>query len=162
MVAEPLIPGDNGAGIELLFPSVMCAGVFMLLIWLLEADRFITLMAASIMDGFCCGLAIVIGLSQLHPFQIGHGTHKSWRPADDPTTYAQKPLLFFLHAYPPRNVHTNKINNKPRVSSSRRCAPPAIIQPSQYIRGFTLPQAGRCFGRAQRGRSEAGMRCATS
>ena len=28
------------------------------------------------------------------------------------------------------------------ASSSRRCAPPAIIQPSQYIRGSTLPQAG--------------------
>ena len=87
MVAEPLIPGDNGAGIELLFPSVMCAGVFMLLIWLLEADRFITLMAASIMDGFCCGLAIVIGLSQLHPFQLGHGDDKVWRSTSDSTTW---------------------------------------------------------------------------
>ena len=39
------------------------------------------------MDGFCCGLAIVIGLSQLHPFQLGHGEHMTWRPADDPTTW---------------------------------------------------------------------------
>ena len=31
------------------------------------------------MDGFCCGLAIVIGESQLHPFQVGHGDDKSWR-----------------------------------------------------------------------------------
>ena len=87
MVAVPEVPGTNGEGIELLFPSVMCAGAFMLLIWLLSADRFITLMAASIMDGFCCGLAIVIGLSQLHPFQIGHGEHKVWRSASDVTTW---------------------------------------------------------------------------
>ena len=59
----------------------------MLLIWLLRADRFITLMAASIMDGFCCGLAIVIGNSQLHPFQIGHGDDKKWREGDDPETW---------------------------------------------------------------------------
>lgn len=70
MVAEPEVQGENGEGIELLFPSVMTAGVIMLLIWLFRADRFITLMAASIMDGFCCGLAIVIGQSQLHPFQV--------------------------------------------------------------------------------------------
>ena len=43
-------------------------------------------MAASIMDGFCCGLAIVIGLSQLHPFQIGHGSDKHWRSADKAET----------------------------------------------------------------------------
>ena len=87
MVAEPDIPGGNGAGIELLFPSVMCAGAFMLLIWLTGGDRLITLMAASIMDGFCCGLAIVIGLSQLHPFQLGHGDNKTWRSVGDPTTW---------------------------------------------------------------------------
>ena len=28
------------------------------------------------MDGFCCGLAVVIGMSQLHPFEIGHGVWK--------------------------------------------------------------------------------------
>ena len=87
MVAVPETQGGNGVGIELLFPSVMCAGLIMLIIWAVGGDRFITLMAASIMDGFCCGLAIVIGLSQLHPFQIGHGEHMYWRPANDPTTW---------------------------------------------------------------------------
>jgi SulP family sulfate permease len=87
MVAAPETPGGNGEGIELLFPSVMCAGAFMLLIWAVGGDRFITLMAASVMDGFCCGLAIVIGNSQLHPFQLGHGTDKRWRNIDDPETW---------------------------------------------------------------------------
>jgi len=87
LVTEPEVKGQNGEGIELLFPSVMTAGAFMLLIWAVGGDRFITLMAASIMDGFCCGLAVVIGLSQLHPFQIGHGSDIQWRPADDPTTW---------------------------------------------------------------------------
>lgn len=86
-VAVPEIQGQNGAGIELLFPSVMTAGLIMLIIWAVGGDRFIVLMAASIMDGFCCGLAIVIGLSQLHPFQIGHGADMHWRPANDPTTW---------------------------------------------------------------------------
>jgi len=63
------------------------AGCFMLTIWAMGGDRFITLMAASIMDGFCCGLAVVIGQSQLHPFQIGHGADMHWRPGDDLTTW---------------------------------------------------------------------------
>ena len=51
-------------------------------------------------------LAIVIGLSQLHPFQIGHGTHKSWRPADDPTTYAQSRSSFFCMHTLTAHTHT--------------------------------------------------------
>jgi SulP family sulfate permease len=87
MVAVPEQPGGNGEGIELLFPSVMCAGAIMLIIWAISGDRFITLMGASVMDGFCCGLAIVIGNSQLHPFQIGHGANMRWRDGDDPETW---------------------------------------------------------------------------
>jgi MFS superfamily sulfate permease-like transporter len=86
MVAEPYVAGDNGAGIELLFPSVLTAGLIMLIIWAIGGHKFITMMAASIMDGFCCGLAIVIGLSQLHPFQIGHGADKVWRTLENPNT----------------------------------------------------------------------------
>jgi SulP family sulfate permease len=86
-IAVPDTPGQNGAGVQTLFPSVMCAGAFMLIIWAVGGDRFVTLMAASIMDGFCCGLAIVIGLSQLHPFQVGHGADSHWRAGDDPTTW---------------------------------------------------------------------------
>lgn len=78
LIPEPMEPGGNGEGIELLFPSVMVCGVFMLLIWLTGSYRFISLVPASVMLGFCNGLAIVIGWSQLHPFQEGHGDNKHW------------------------------------------------------------------------------------
>jgi len=79
LIPEPEERGGNGAGIELLFPSVMVCGCFMLLIWLAGAYRFISLIPGSVMLGFCNGLAIVIGWSQLHPYQEGHGEHKHWR-----------------------------------------------------------------------------------
>mmetsp|Transcript_468 Transcript_468/g.1305 ORF Transcript_468/g.1305 Transcript_468/m.1305 type:complete len:597 (-) Transcript_468:69-1859(-) len=78
MIPEPTTPGGNGDNIELLFPSVIVCGGFMLLIWLLGAYRLITLVPASVMLGFCNGLAIIIGMSQLHPFQVGHGDQKHW------------------------------------------------------------------------------------
>uniref|UniRef100_A0A7S2F2H0 SLC26A/SulP transporter domain-containing protein n=1 Tax=Alexandrium andersonii TaxID=327968 RepID=A0A7S2F2H0_9DINO len=79
MIPPPAQQGGNGAGIELLFPSVMTCGAFMLLIWLTGTYKFITLVPASVMLGFCNGLAIVIGLSQLHPFQEhGHDGGKHW------------------------------------------------------------------------------------
>ena len=65
---EPAKPGGNGAGIELLFPSVMLAGVLMLGVWALHLDRFISLLPLPVMIGFCNGLAFVIGRAQLHPF----------------------------------------------------------------------------------------------
>lgn len=77
-VAEPEVSGGNGAGIELLFPSVMTAGFCMGVVWAVSGQKYITLLAASIMDGFCCGLAIVIGLSQLHPFQEKSGAELWW------------------------------------------------------------------------------------
>lgn len=39
LVTEPEVKGQNGEGIELLFPSVMTAGAFMLLIWAVGGDR---------------------------------------------------------------------------------------------------------------------------
>jgi len=78
LIPEPTTPGGNGEGIELLFPSVMVCGAVMLLIWLTGSYRFITVVPASVMLGFCNGLAIVIGVSQLHLFQEGHGDHKHW------------------------------------------------------------------------------------
>jgi len=78
LIPEPLEPGGNGEGIELLFPSVMVCGAFMLLVWLTGSYKFIGLVPASVMLGFCNGLAIVIGNSQLHPFKEGHGDHKHW------------------------------------------------------------------------------------
>jgi len=65
----PVENGGNGAGIELLFPSVMFAGLLMLLVGSLNLSKFILLLPAPVMIGFCNGLAIVIGAAQLHPFQ---------------------------------------------------------------------------------------------
>jgi len=69
--------GNNGEGVELLFPSVMLAGVFMILVSWLKLSRFITMLPAPVMIGFCNGLAIVIGLAQLHPFKDSE-THE-WK-----------------------------------------------------------------------------------
>jgi len=60
--------GNNGDGVELLFPSVMFGGFLMLVVSFLGLSRFITLLPSPVMIGFCNGLAIVIGLAQLHPF----------------------------------------------------------------------------------------------
>jgi len=78
LIPAPTEPGGNGEGIELLFPSVMVCGCFMLVIWITGSYKFISLVPASVMLGFCNGLAIVIGWSQLHPFQEGHGDQKHW------------------------------------------------------------------------------------
>lgn len=75
----PSVPGGNGEGIELLFPSVILAGVLMGLVWLLRGARYITLIPESVMVGFCNGLAIVIGNAQLHPFREGHGPDAHWK-----------------------------------------------------------------------------------
>ena len=55
----------------------MVAGFIMLVVWFFKFYRFITLIGESVMDGFCCGLAVVIGRSQLHPFYVGHGSDKA-------------------------------------------------------------------------------------
>jgi len=60
--------GENGPGVELLFPSVILAGILMWAVSASDLSRFITLLPAPVMIGFCNGLAIVIGLAQLHPF----------------------------------------------------------------------------------------------
>lgn len=65
----PAGTGNNGEGVELLFPSVMLAGILMVLVSVTKLSRFITLLPSPVMLGFCNGLAIVIGLSQLHPFE---------------------------------------------------------------------------------------------
>lgn len=62
-------PGLNGLGVETLFPSVMLAGYLMLIVSWTRLARFISLLPGSVMIGFCNGLAIVIGLAQLHPLQ---------------------------------------------------------------------------------------------
>ena len=47
LVAEPEQPGQNGAGIELLFPSVIVAGAFMGLFWIFKCYKYISLLAAA-------------------------------------------------------------------------------------------------------------------
>lgn len=64
-IPMPDSPGGNGKGVELLFPSVMAAGMLMLVVWQLQLDRFVTMLPVPVMIGFCNGLAIVIGRSQL-------------------------------------------------------------------------------------------------
>ena len=65
---KPDTPGGNADQIELLFPSVMAAGVFMMVIWGLGLERLLKTIPSPVMIGFCNGLATVIGLAQIHPF----------------------------------------------------------------------------------------------
>lgn len=67
-VKEPSTTGRSGDGVEVLFLSVILAGVFMLMAFILNLGRFVRIISYPIMLGFCNGLAIVIGISQLHPF----------------------------------------------------------------------------------------------
>mmetsp|Transcript_40213 Transcript_40213/g.65017 ORF Transcript_40213/g.65017 Transcript_40213/m.65017 type:complete len:652 (+) Transcript_40213:117-2072(+) len=69
--------GGNGEGVELLFPTVMFAGLLMFFVSAANLSRFILLLPAPVMVGFCNGLAIVIGLAQLHPFQDSDHGYKS-------------------------------------------------------------------------------------
>ncbi|KAG8469992.1 hypothetical protein KFE25_006447 [Diacronema lutheri] len=68
-LSKPNALGESGDGVELLFPSVMLAGVLMGLVWLGGGARFVTMIGEPVMVGFCNGLAIVIFLAQLHPFR---------------------------------------------------------------------------------------------
>ena len=49
-LSKPADPGGNGAEVELLFPSVMMAGVFMLLVWALGLNRLLNSMPSPVMD----------------------------------------------------------------------------------------------------------------
>lgn len=74
----PSTPGGNGEHVELLFPSVMLAGLFMLAASACNLSRFILLLPAPVMVGFCNGLAIVIGMAQLHPFH-DESSESGWK-----------------------------------------------------------------------------------
>mmetsp|Transcript_21604 Transcript_21604/g.52669 ORF Transcript_21604/g.52669 Transcript_21604/m.52669 type:complete len:561 (+) Transcript_21604:62-1744(+) len=75
---EPLEEGGNGVGVELLFPSVMFAGFLMLMFSALDLSRFILLLPSPVMIGFCNGLGLIIGNSQLHPFEHKEGPVLAW------------------------------------------------------------------------------------
>ena len=68
-IDEPKGDAKNGEGVEFLFPSVLVAGFVMTLMWAFRLGKFISLIPTTVMIGFCNGLAIVIGLAQLHSFQ---------------------------------------------------------------------------------------------
>ena len=56
-------------GIAYLFPAVVLAGVFQIVVGLLRLGMLIRIVPASVMLGFVNGLAIVIGLAQLGSFK---------------------------------------------------------------------------------------------
>jgi SulP family sulfate permease len=60
----------GGIGIELLFATVVLAGVIQVLVGVLRLGRFIRLVPHPVMMGFVNGLAIVIFLSQLDMFRV--------------------------------------------------------------------------------------------
>ncbi len=59
---------DHGA--EYLFATVILMGILQLLAGIFKLGKFIRMVPQPVMLGFVNGLAIVIGLSQLHQFQI--------------------------------------------------------------------------------------------
>jgi len=65
--------GKDGSGVEELFCSVIAAGVLILVCAACNVGRFLALVPATVMVGFCNGLAIVIGRAQVSWFQDASG-----------------------------------------------------------------------------------------
>jgi len=63
----------DGTGVEELFVSVIGAGVIVLIAAAFDIGRFLPLVPATVMIGFCNGLAIVIGHAQLDWFKTLDG-----------------------------------------------------------------------------------------
>ena len=57
-------------GVQYLFATVVLMGILQLLAGIFRLGKFIRMVPQPVMLGFVNGLAIVIGLSQLHQFQI--------------------------------------------------------------------------------------------
>ncbi len=57
-------------GIAYLFPAIVLAGVFQIVVGLLRLGMLIRIVPASVMLGFVNGLAIVIGMAQLGSFKV--------------------------------------------------------------------------------------------
>eukprot|EP00922_Rhytidocystis_sp_ex-Travisia-forbesii_P057335 GHVS01084937.1.p1 GENE.GHVS01084937.1~~GHVS01084937.1.p1 ORF type:complete len:825 (+),score=121.16 GHVS01084937.1:350-2824(+) len=55
-------------GIERLFVSLLIAGLLIIIFGFLRLGKLVQLIPTCVMIGFCNGLAIVIGVAQLHPF----------------------------------------------------------------------------------------------
>ncbi len=65
-------------GVEYLFAAVVLMGILQLLFGALRLGKFIRLVPHPVMLGFVNGLAIVILLSQLENFRVGHGPDAHW------------------------------------------------------------------------------------
>lgn len=66
-----VLGGDETAGLQYLFATLLLTGVIQMLAGVLKLGKFIRLVPASVMMGFVNGLAIVIFLSQLEMFKSG-------------------------------------------------------------------------------------------
>ena len=66
-----ILGGDEAAGLQYLFATLLLTGVIQMLAGVLRLGKFIRLVPASVMMGFVNGLAIVIFLSQLEMFKSG-------------------------------------------------------------------------------------------
>jgi len=69
--------GQNGEGVEIVFPSVIISGGFMLLIWATKFYRYTKLIPESVLVGFLNGLGLLIILSQVYTFRNDDDTE--WR-----------------------------------------------------------------------------------
>jgi len=70
--AVVMTPFIKDHGVAHLFPAVMLCGIFQIGLGLVKVGEFSNLISEPVMVGFCNGLAIVIGYSQLELFQDGH------------------------------------------------------------------------------------------
>ncbi len=65
-------------GVQYLFAAVVLMGILQLIFGALRLGKFIRLVPHPVMLGFVNGLAIVILLSQLENFRVGHGADAHW------------------------------------------------------------------------------------
>jgi len=80
-IGTPERVGLNGEGVEIVFPSVIISGGFMLLIWYTKFYRFTKLIPESVLVGFLNGLGLLIILSQVYTFRNEDNT--AWRTGSE-------------------------------------------------------------------------------
>lgn len=72
IIEKPAEGELNGEGVEKAVIAVMVSGFMIFFAGKWNLAKFICLVPASVMIGFCNGLAILIAMSQLHSFQRDH------------------------------------------------------------------------------------------
>lgn len=75
-------------GVQYLFATVVLMGILQLLAGILKLGKFIRMVPQPVMLGFVNGLAIVIGLSQLHQFRIINSDGNSTWMSGEVLTYS--------------------------------------------------------------------------